>query len=400
MTLSSTKTGPADGTRAPRPLVPVLTGGMGLSMLALYATGALGPFIVADLGISRSALGLLPAAAFAVATAASLYAGHLTDLLGGRRAFLALVALLAAVFALLAASHTYPLLLAALALAGLPQALANPSTNRLIAAHVPASRRAEAVGVKQSGIPIATLLTGLVLPPLAEALSWRAAVALVIPVMPAMALLALRVLPRDPAPTGPLRFGLPHPPNAATRWLMAYSLFFGCGLAPLSTYLPLYAHQHLGMGETQSGALISAIGAAGIATRVMWTRFSDRLTDTPVPLLGLAVTALACTALIPAATHGGWLVWVGALGVGGCGAAATAVSMVAVTHGSGYGQTGHASALVSMGFFGGFVVGPVTFGLLADGPLGFGGAWTFAGTAFALALTCAWVGRRTLRAAI
>lgn len=399
MTLSSTKAGPGSTARAPRALVPILTGGMGLSMLALYTTGALGPFIVADLGISRSGVGLLPAVAFGTATVVSLYAGHLTDLLGGRRAFLTLLTLMSADFALLAAGHTYALLLAALALAGLPQALANPSTNRLIAAHVPPPRRALAIGIKQSGVPMAALLAGLVLPTVAGALSWRAAAALVIPVALATAVLALVALPRDPAPTEPIRFGLPQPPNAATRWLMAYSLFIGCGLASLSTYLPLYAHQRLAMGESEAGALISAIGVSGIATRILWARFSGRLTDIPASLLGFAAASAACTALIPAATHGTWLVWAGALGLGGSAAAANAVSMVAVTRGSGYGRTGHASALVSMGFFGGFVVGPITFGLLADRSPGFAGAWAFVGAAFVLALTSAFAGRRTLRAA-
>ncbi|GAA3155520.1 hypothetical protein GCM10010521_49260 [Streptomyces rameus] len=399
MTLSSNRAGTEQPTEAPRALVPVLTGGMGLSMLVLYAIGSLGPYIVDDLGISRSGVGFLPAVAFGTATVMSLYAGHLTDLLGGRRVFIALLAVISADFALLASSHTYALLLVALALAGLPQSLANPSTNRLIAAHVAPARRALTIGVKQSGPPVAALLAGVALPALAGALSWRSAVALVVPVALVTALLAFAVLPRDPAPTERLRFGLPQPPNAATRWLMAYSLFIGCGLASLNTYLPLYAHQRLAMGAGEAGALISAIGVAGITTRVLWARFSARLSDIPSSLFGFAVAAAASAVLIPAATHGTWLAWAGALGLGGCAAAGNAVSMVAVTRGSGFGRTGHASALVSMGFFGGFALGPIVFGLLADGSAGFGGAWTFVVAVFVLALISARAGRRTLRAA-
>ncbi|MEU4116033.1 MFS transporter [Kitasatospora sp. NPDC028055] len=383
----------------PRTLVPALTTGMGLSMLVLYTIGSLGPFIVDDLGITRSGLGLLPAAAFGTATVMSLYAGHLTDLLGGRRVFLALLAVIGADFALLAASPSYALLLVALCLAGLPQALANPSTNKLIAAHLPPERRALAIGAKQSGIPLAAMGAGLVFPALAGAASWRVAVLVVVPVALLTALVARTALPRDPAPAGPTRFGLPQPPNAPTRWLMAYALLIGCGLSPLNTYLPLYAHQRLGMSSTEAGALISAIGLAGIAVRLLWSRISTRLADISDALLAIAGTAAVCSALIPASTHGSWLAWVGTLGLGTAAAAANAVAMVAVTRGRGFGLTGHASGLVSMGFFAGFAVGPIVFGRLADGAAGFGGGWLMVAAMLALATVCARAGRRTLAAA-
>ncbi|MFC8449589.1 MFS transporter [Kitasatospora sp. NPDC057223] len=400
MTVNSTPqtADPAVSRPVSKSLVPLLTGGMGLSMLVLYTIGALGPSIIDDLGISRSRLGLLPAVAFGTATVLSLYAGHLTDLVGGRRAFIVLTALIGADFALLAAGHGYPMLLVALVLAGVPQALANPSTNKLIAAHLPPQRRALAIGIKQSGAPLAALIAGLSLPALAHALSWRTAILLVVPIALLASVAAAATLPRDQAPTGPRVLSLPAAPNAATRWLMAYSLCVGCGLASLSTYLPLYAHQRLGMGEQQAGALISAIGLSGIITRVLWARFSSRLSDIPSSLLVLAVAALGFAVLIPAATHGTWLVWIGALGLGGSAAAANAVSMIAVTKGRGFGQTGHASALVSMGFFAGFVAGPIAFGLLADGRAGFGGGWTLVCAVFLAALLCARAGRVTLRA--
>ncbi|WP_229758893.1 MFS transporter [Peterkaempfera bronchialis] len=396
MTADSAQRTPAEPTAAPRSFVPLLTGGMGLSMFVLYAIGTLGPFIIDDLGISRYQLGLLTAVAFGTATVLSLYAGHLTDLIGGRRAFAALLALIAVDFALLASTRTYGLLLGALVLAGVAQSLANPSTNRLIATHLPPQRRAFAVGVKQSGVPLAALIAGLALPPLAHALSWRAAFATVAPIA-ALAALAALTLPRDPQRTGAGALTLPRAPNTATRWLMAYSLCVGCGLASLNTYLPLYAHQRLALGEQAAGALIATIGVSGIAARLLWARFSERLADIATPLLVLAVAAAGFAALVPAAVGAHWLVWVGALGLGGSAAAANALSMVAVTKGRGFGRTGHASALVSMGFFGGFVAGPLLFGLLADTRGGYGAGWALVAVVFVAALLFAWGGRHAIR---
>ncbi|MGH3309692.1 MAG: MFS transporter [Streptomyces sp.] len=395
MTADPSERAPIRTARTPASLLVLVTGGMGLSMFVLYAIGALGPFLIQDLGISSSQLGLLTAVTFGTATVLSLYAGQVADLLGGRRAFALLLFLVAADFALLTTTRTYWFLLGALVLGGAAQSLANPSTNKLIATHVPPERRAVAVGIKQSGVPLAAFTAGLTLPTLAAAMSWRAALALVIPVALAAALAAV-LLPRDAGPPAKLRLTLPAAPNPPTRWLMAVSLCIGCGLSALNTYLPLYAHQRLSMGEKSAGALIAAIGVSGIASRVLWPRLSKRL-DVPGSLLILTVASMVFAALLPAATGATWLVWIAAVGLGCSAAAANAVSMVAVTQGRGFGSTGHASALVSMGFFSGFVVGPVTFGLLVDATGGFAAGWALVTAVFAVAGLCSWGGRRVVR---
>ncbi|CAM5278795.1 hypothetical protein GCM10010329_78540 [Streptomyces spiroverticillatus] len=381
---------------APRSLLPLVTGGMGLSMFVLYALGALGPFLIEDLSLSGSQLGLLTAVTFGTATVLSLYAGQLTELLGARRAFTLLLVLVAAGFTVLATAGSYGFLLVGLVLGGAAQSLANPSTNKLIATHLPIERKAFAVGVKQSGVPLAAFVAGLTLPTLAGALSWSTALALMVPVALAAAAGAA-MLPRDDlVRSAKLRPALPAAPNLPTRWLTAVSLCVGCGLAALNTYLPLYAHQRLSLGERGSGALIAAIGVSGIASRLLWSRLSDRL-DVTRSLLILTAAAVVSAALIPAATAASWLVWVGAVGLGCSAAAANAVSMVAVTKGKGFGTTGHASAMVSMGFFAGFVVGPLAFGLLVDATDGFTGGWVLVTAVFALAGLCSWFGRRAVR---
>lgn len=383
---------------ARRGLVPLLTGSMGLAMFVLFALGALGPLLIGELGISRSQLGTLTALAFGTASVLSLYAGHVTDLIGGRRALLALLVTVAAAFTVLSAGGSYGWLLLALVLAGAAQAFANPATNRLIAAHLPARRRAVAIGVKQSGVQFGAFAAGLLLPSLAAVLGWRGALALVVPVALAAAAIAVR-LPADHAkterPAGTTL--LPKAPNTAAGWLIVYSLGVGTGLAALNTYLPLYAHEELGLGERPAGALVAALGAAGIVARVLWTRFSERLADISAPLVILALAAVGFVGLIAAAAALPPLVWIGAIGLGGSAVAANAVSMVAVVRSPAFGATGHASALVSMGFFGGFVVGPLTFGLLVDSTGGYPAGWSLVGLAFLASVFCGLRVRRAVR---
>ncbi|WP_158239041.1 MFS transporter [Streptomyces barkulensis] len=369
-------------------MVPLLATGMGLAMFVLFALGALGPSLLGELGIPRSLLGALTALAFGAASVLSLCTGHITDLMGGRRTLVGLLATVAAAFALLALGGDLVRLLLALLLAGIAQAFVNPATNRLIADHLPPERQAAAVGVKQSGVQIGAFAAGLLLPTLAAALSWRAALALVVPVALSAALLALR-LPADRPPAERRTGGfLPGKPNAAARRLIVYSFGVGTGLASLNTYLPLYAHQELGMGERASGALIAVLGVAGIAARVLWARLGGRFADISVPLSVLAGAAACFVALMPAAGVLTPLVWAGAVGLGGSAVAANAVSMVAVVRSPRFGPTGHASALVSAGFFGGFAFGPLAFGALVDGTGGYGAGWAMIGAAFLVSVLC------------
>jgi predicted MFS family arabinose efflux permease len=343
----------------------VATAAMAASMLTLYAVSALGPALVQDLQLPRSAVGALVTATFSVACVASLVAGRVVDFSGPRLglswlAALVLVGLLAAALA-----PGYGALLVALAVTGLAQALANPVTNLLIANRVPGPKRALTIGVKQSGVQLAAFAAGLALPPLAAVAGWRAGMALGA-VLPAVLLIAVwRAVPPDARSQAAGPWWRWSRPSRWTTALMGFALLLGTGLAIVNTYLPLYASQQLALPGAAAGSVLATFGIAGLVARVAWTRLADRLTDVTVVLLWLSLAAAGCALLLPlAAGSGTWLVWAGAFGVGATATGAHAVSMLAVIRRGG--ATGHASALVSLGFFGGFVIGPAAAGLLAD----------------------------------
>ena len=394
----STKDGAA---RAPLGLVVVLTLAMALSMLVLYAIGALGPQLVIDLGVDRTELGSLPAAGFAVAAVLSLWSGRVVDRVGTRGAGAALFVVVALSFAMMALAGGLGLLIVAVAACGIAQALANPVTNRIIAERVPAKARGAVVGIKQSGVQLAALVAGAALPPVAAVWGWQAAFACVPPVALACLVATLRLLHAAPDAARKLGTGggrlLPAAPGRALGWLLAMQLCLGAGIAAVTTFVPLYTHQDLGASDRYSALVLAGFGLSGVLSRVLWTSVAGRRDD-PLGLqflLGLlAAVAAAALWLSGAVPAGGLaLVWAGAIGVGATAVAANAVSMLSVITDRRFGPVGHASALASSGFFAGFVVSPPLAGLLAD-TVGFGATWALVIGAFLLATGCAAALRR------
>jgi len=363
-----------------RVVVPVvLTGAMGFSMVPLFLLGTMASALVGEFGIGRPLLGVLVTAGFGVAAALSLVIGPVVDAVGARRSAVALFVVSGVALAVFATAAHYLVLVVAVGVAGVPQALANPSTNKIVAAVVPPARRGGVIGLKQSGVQLGAFVAGLPLAWIADGVGWRVAVG----VAAGLAFLfagAGLLLPADPEPARVPKFGVSLSAGPAVWWLLGFSVLLGAGIAAVNTYVALFAEQELGFGVRVAAALVAALGVTGIVGRIVWTRLGSP--GLLVPLCLAAVVAVVALLLSPVVWSG--LAWVGVLGVGGFAVAANAVSMAAVVAASTPKSTGRDSALVSAGFFTGFAVGPPVFGLLVDG-LGYSAGWVVVAVEFAVA---------------
>lgn len=371
-------------------LISLLTLSMTMSMLVLFAISSLAPFILDDLNITRSQVGLLITGAFGVAALLSLYAGVAVDAVGSRSALLWLFGLLAVAFTMAAAAPSYGVLLAAVVVAGFSQALANPASNKVVAELVPQRKRGMMVGVKQSGVQLGALLAGLALPPVAAVYGWRWAILCLVPLCLLCLLAVLRVLPADTRPRRTQDFRLPPGPNKPLRWLIAYSLFIGCGMAATNTYLPLYAHEALDLEEAVAGLSVAVLGVSGVLARIGWTSLADRLSGVSWPMAAMACSAtVSVLFLAQAELTEVALLWIAVIGVGASAVAANAISMLAVVRDRSLGATGNASALVSLGFFAGFALSPPVFGVLIETTGGYLPGWLLVAAQFGTATLCA-----------
>ncbi|MET7712271.1 MFS transporter [Streptomyces sp. NPDC005407] len=333
---------------------------MAFSMMQLFLLGALGPRLVDELDVSPTVLGLTTTIGFGAAAVLSPVGGRVVDRVGPRRCLVALLLASAMALALIGSAPGVGLLLAAVALGGVPQSLANPATNKAILATVPPQRRGSVTGMKQSGVQFGAFAAGLPLAALAGVAGWRGAVWTAAGAAAGAALWAARGLPADPPPVsvGP-RSSLV--PRGAIAWLAVFSLLLGCGIASVNTYLSLYGAQRLGLGPTAAGALVAVLGVAGVAGRVGWSKVAGDPGRAVWLPGGLAAGSVAAALLLAGASFVHPLAWVAAVAVGVFAVAANAVSMVLVMQ-----RAGQDSALVSAGFFAGFAVGPPLFGLLAE----------------------------------
>ncbi|WP_431685815.1 CynX/NimT family MFS transporter [Hahella sp. NBU794] len=353
----------------------VLLLSMTLPMLILYTIGALGPLLIADLGIEPGWLGYVTMSAFGVAAVLSLAAGPLVERLGSRRGLWMLFLSVALAYGLMITLPGFAGIIAAVAVCGVAQALSNPVTNLLIAQRIPPARKAFAVGLKQSGVQLGALIAGGLLPLIAVPFGWRAAMATVIPAALLLACFAPSLAP-PPSSEGPRRSWLPARPGKLLLNLMAVQGCAGVTLSAFVTFLPVFATQQ-GVSQHDAGLMVAVFGVMGFTSRLTLTSLSSKLKDESWLLLGLmALTALALWVTQRASPESHWPLWVGVLIVGLTAVATNAVAMGMLLRDSVFGAPATASGLLSAAFFGGFAMGAPLFGALSGSASGFSGAWS------------------------
>lgn len=370
------------------PFVLILASAMGVSLFIFFALAALSPQIVADLGFSRAQLGALTTVLFAVSGVGALVAGRIVDAVGGRRVLMGLFVLSAAGMAAVALSRSYVQMLVGVGIVGLALAAANPATNHLVQAFAAPGRRGVLIGLKQSGVQVGAFAAGAILPAAAIEVGWRAVLLGAAVLGLAWAVPAGKVLPAPP-PAAPSS-SRPTPAPLRVGRLAFYAGCMGAAIAPVGSYLPLYAHEQLGFSVVVAGMLPAVIGGIGIFSRVAWGRYAEKGRSAAPALLWLAVFSVGAQLMILLAAASPWLVWIGAVGFGASATSWSAVGMLAVIREASAEQAGRASGWLVLGFHAGLVASPIALGALVDRTGSYRWAWTLLLGCFAAAAAIAW----------
>jgi ACS family hexuronate transporter-like MFS transporter len=249
-------------------------------------------YIKQDLGLSAFLAGLV-VASFALGRIIGAYAAGLAaDRLGEHRTLL-VGGLATAGVVLVAAMAPLPVFVPLLVLAGATGASSTPAGGRLVLLAFPKNRRGTALGIRQTGIPVAGLIAAATLPWIAHVSSWRWALAAAacVTALTAVPLLLLRGTPPPPQPEKPL----PHVGrNRNLLMLTAWGCLIVTGQYALVAFLALDLNQGAGLTLAEGSILLAIANAAGIIGRVLWGLVSDhhRGGSRKIYLLTINVVAL------------------------------------------------------------------------------------------------------------
>lgn len=369
----------------------VLTASMGLAAFPIFALAALGPSVVAELGISRTAFGAVSTTMFTTAILVSLVIGLLVDRLGPR-IILGVLYMAAGVAVVLFSNATsVPQMLLAGVIVGFAQAAGNPATNAVIARWVPSSSMGTLVGLKQSGVPLTQFIAGGLLAPVAALIGWRSAflVGLLL-ILPGM-LLTMWVVPpseREAVSGGRSRTMVPH----GLRWLFVCTFLLAAALQAANVYLPLFAFEAVGTSAVTAGVLVGTVGIVGMVSRVLVGRIAGRY-PRPVHIVALiaAAAVVSVVGLIASIALGPLLLWVSAILFGASVFGFNVVGMTVILQSVDRAAAGRASGALATVMFTGFALGPITFGSIVDLTDSYRAGWSFVLVACTLAAVVAFV---------
>lgn len=259
-----------------------------------FLIGALSVQVSAEFGVSEAAYGWGLGGFFLAATTGSILLGRLAQHIGPRRQILVGLSVTAAMELVIAlVVEQWWTLVAVLVVCGLVNAANQTAVNlALTRARIP--RLGLAIALKQSGMPLASMLGGLAVPALALTLGWRWAYGLgAVMTMVAAAAVWSQVEPGAPMMVERNDDGRTHR-LVSTRHDLVVAAVMGGFLSFAAGALNAWvvgSGVDAGLSEAAAGLMLSLGAGLGIALRVMTGFRLDTMRERPFTVAGLMVLA-------------------------------------------------------------------------------------------------------------
>lgn len=366
-------------------------------VLPAFLVGALAVQIREDLDVGPAEIGLAAATLFTVAGILARFLGRFVQRIGAGRGIALSATLAALALAGVSAAGSFAVLIAAMVVGGIANALAQPSANLRISQAVDLQRLGLAFGIKQSSIPAATLLGGLAVPGIALVVGWRwafvagAVAAAGIAVWAAVGRAGPRRLPGGGGAEVPADRGTPL--GGLVVLTVAGGLAAATGTC-LGVFL-IDSAVRTGIPPSSAGLLFAAAALSGLLIRIALGAAMDRHPTSSPYLVMANLLVGGCLGYLLLATGRPVLFALGALLAYAAGWTWTGLLHFAVVRDN---RTGAAAAtgVLQTGLSFGSAAGPLLFGLLAEAT-SYSTSWlATAATALLAALTFR-VGRRMIR---
>ncbi|MFA9444874.1 MFS transporter [Egicoccus sp. AB-alg6-2] len=366
-------------------------------MLPVYMLGGLSVQMGAELGFGTRELGLATTIYFAVSAVGSAPAGRFVQRSGAYRGIVATAALSGlALLGIAGLATSWTTLVGMLVVAGIGNAFAQPAANLLLASEVPSGSQGLFFGIKQSAVPITTLLAGVSVPLVGLTIGWRWAFVMVAAGSVALPLLAPRSASRS-RPRGRGRSDPSAPAATVDRLplaVLAAGAMLGAAAANSIGVFLVSSAVDAGFADSTAGYLLAMGSVLGIVTRVIVGALADRREGAHVNRvaamlvagsLGFALLAVATPAIL--FLVGTVIAFVAGWGWNGL---FTFAVVRSYPH-----AAATATGLTQTGLWLGGMIGPLVFGTVAAATT-FAVAWSVAGGVMLTAAAVCMLGRRMI----
>lgn len=379
-------------------VLAVTTATQAFSTLGILALAAMAPNAAAELGISHALIGYQVALVFFGAMLASLVAGGLVRRYGAVRTSQLSLWTVAAGCACSAIGSLAALIAGAFVM-GLGYGFPNPAASQLLG-RVPSARGMNLLfSIKQTGVPIGGLISGLLVPPLAVAFGWQWALVACASMLALFGFLIGAVRARwdtDRQPGAPLLSAVLASialvwRHGALRWLAAASFVYSGVQLCLSGFLVTYLVTEVQLGLVLAGTVLSITHAAGALGRLVWGWLADRLGSGGLTLIlnGLFAMAGALFTALVLPTWPLWAVAAAAASFGFCAMGWNGVYIAVIARQAPAGSVGLATGGSLAMTYAGVIVTPPAFAALHDqAGLRYGAAYAVLALVTAIGIAC------------
>lgn len=294
----------------------VLVTSLAISFLAFdrLASGALGPYLLDGLGLSKTALGSLYSVQAIAVAVMGFVIGRYSDRTGNRRRLLALLLVLAAICALAVLPvNSYAALMLVRLASGMALGAVSPISQSIVTAQSSPAWLGRNIGVQTLLMFLVGQVLGpFLLPVLAEKWGWQAGFAASAGPFAVLAIAVLLLLKDGDTATPPSADQASPAPAAelspdarrAVALCLGIAACFMIWLVIYSTFLTVFLVERWGVTPPVAGSMLGTLGIAGGVGGFVLPLLSDRLGRKRILLVGMGLAAIA-----PLAT----LLWTGPL---------------------------------------------------------------------------------------
>ena len=244
------------------------------------ALGPIAPLLMAEFAISRAQVGLVQTSIYLSGTWSAMIGGRVADRAGERSALIVSGIITGA--AAVASGLVVPFwaFLAVAFVVGIGTGVQNPAGSAAVMRWFPPRRRALAMGIRQTGVPVGGVLAATAWPWVATIWGWRTAYILAgVMALAGTALIALTYWdPEREAGAGSATRSMRDLMRDRRLWLLALT-YNGQITAQysVSVYFVLFLHEALDLTLIAASGLLGVVSVVAIGGRIGWGLVSDNL---------------------------------------------------------------------------------------------------------------------------